>query len=56
MSNKRYTEELESEALKLVTEREHAAAEVAARLGLSAWSLHQRIKERSRTVGQCQAS
>jgi len=34
MSDKRYTEEFKTEAVKLVTERCHAATEVAARLGL----------------------
>ena len=33
MTNKRYTEEFKIEAVKQITERGHAAAEVAARLG-----------------------
>lgn len=44
MSGKRYTEEFKSEAVKQVTERGHAVGEVAARLGVSAWSLHQWLK------------
>ena len=36
MSGKRYTEEFKAEAVKQVTERGHPAAEVAARLGVSA--------------------
>ena len=46
MSGKRYTEEFKDEAVKQVTERGHAASEVAARLGVSAWSLHRWIKDR----------
>jgi len=46
MSSKRYTEEFKAEAIKQVTDRGHAAAEVAARLGVSAWSLHRWIKDR----------
>lgn len=46
MSGKRYTEEFKAEAVKQVTERGHAASEVAARLGVSAWSLHRWVKER----------
>ena len=44
MSSKRYTEEFKSEAVKQVTERGHAVGEVAARLGVSAWSLYQWLK------------
>ena len=44
MSSKRYTEEFKSEAVKQVTERGHAVGEVAARLGVSAWSLHKWLK------------
>jgi transposase len=47
MSGKRYTEEFKIEAVKQVTERGHAAAEVAARLGVSAHSLYQWIKRYS---------
>lgn len=46
MSGKRYTEEFKAEAVKQVTERGHAGSEVAARLGVSAWSLHRWVKER----------
>ena len=46
MSGKRYTEEFKDEAVKQVSERGHAASEVAARLGVSAWSLHRWIKDR----------
>lgn len=46
MSGKRYTEEFKNEAVKQVTERGHAAGEVAARLGMSAWSLSRWIKQR----------
>ena len=46
MSGKRYTEEFKDEAVKQVTERGHAASEVAARLGVPAWSLHRWIKDR----------
>ena len=51
MSGKRYTEEFKAEAVKQVTKRGHPAAEVAARLGVSAWSLHRWIKE-SRQPGE----
>ena len=46
MSGKRYTEEFKAEAVRQVTERGHPASEVAARLGVSAWSLHRWLKER----------
>jgi transposase len=46
MSGKRYTEEFKTEAVKQVTDRGHPAGEVAARLGVSAWSLHRWIKDR----------
>ncbi len=36
------------EAVKQVTDRGHAASEVAARLRVSAWSLHRWITERQR--------
>ena len=45
MSAKRYTDEFKREAVKQVTERGHAASEVAARLGVSAWSLHRWVKD-----------
>lgn len=47
MSKKRYTEEFKVEAIKQVTERGHAVAEVAARLGVSSHSLYQWIKRYS---------
>jgi transposase len=40
MSGKRYTEEFKIEAVKQVTERGHAVADVAARLGVSIHSLY----------------
>ena len=40
MSNKRYTDEFKTEAIKQVTERGHPVAEVAARLGISIHSLY----------------
>lgn len=56
MSGKRYTEEFKAEAVKQVIERGHRAAEVAARLGVSAWSLHRWIKEQGQPAEQRQAS
>lgn len=47
MSKKRYTEEFKVEAIKQVTERGHAVADVAARLGVSSHSLYQWIKRYS---------
>ena len=47
MTNKRYTEEFKIEAVKQITERGHAAAEVAARLGVSTFSLYQWTKRYS---------
>ena len=47
MSGKRYTEEFKIEAVMQVTERGHPAAEVAARLGVSAHSLYQWTKHYS---------
>lgn len=44
MTNKRYTEEFKIEAVKQITERGRAAAEVAARLGVSTFSLYQWVK------------
>ncbi len=44
MSRQRYTEEFMIEAVKQVTERGHPVAEVAARLGVSGYSLSQWIK------------
>lgn len=45
MSGKRYTDEFKIEAVKQVTERGHAVAEVAGRLGVSAHSLYQWINQ-----------
>ena len=53
-SGKRYTQEFKVEAVKQVTERGYAVAEVAARLGVSAWSLHRWAKEYSRPAGERQ--
>lgn len=47
MTSKRYTEEFKIEAVKQITERGHAAAEVAARLGVSTFSLYQWVKRYS---------
>ena len=47
MTNKRYTEEFKVEAVKQITERGHSAADVAARLGVSTYSLYQWIKRYS---------
>ena len=40
MSSKRYTEEFKVEAVKQITERGHAVADVASRLGVSIHSLY----------------
>ncbi len=47
MSGKRYTEEFKIEAVKQVTERGYAAADVAARLGVSSHSLYPWVKRYS---------
>lgn len=47
MSGKRYPEESKIEAVKQITERGHPAAEVAARLGVSAHRLYQWVKRYS---------
>lgn len=39
MGTKRYTEEFKIEAVKQITERGHAVADVSARLGVSGHSL-----------------
>lgn len=44
MSNKRYPEEFRIEAVKQVTERGHAVADVAARIGVSQRSLYEWLK------------
>ena len=46
MTNKSYTEEFKIEAVKQITERGHAAAEVVARLGASTFSLYQWVWRR----------
>lgn len=50
MSSKRYTEEFKVEAVKQVTERRHAVAEVAGRLGVSQHSLYQWLKRYGQPV------
>lgn len=45
MSSKRYPEEFKIEAVKQVTERGHAVAEVATRLGVSQHGLYQWLKQ-----------
>lgn len=59
MSSKRYPEEFRIEAVKQVTERGHAVADVAARIGVSQHSLYEWLKrygvpevERSEMQGQ----
>lgn len=59
MSNKRYPEEFKIEAVKQVTERGHAVADVANRIGVSQHSLYEWLKrysfppvERSELQGQ----
>ena len=44
MSKQRYPKELDTEAVKQITERGHKVADVSARLGVSQHSLHQWIK------------
>ena len=40
MSDKRYTEEFKSEAIKQITERGHSVADVANRLGVTTHSFY----------------
>ena len=47
MSNKRYPEEFKIEAVKQVTERGHAVADVANRIGVSQHSLYEWLKRYS---------
>lgn len=47
MRDRRYTEEFKIEAVLQITVRGHAAAEVAARLGVSTFSLYQWTKRYS---------
>lgn len=51
-TGKRYAEEFEAGAVEQVTVLGYALAEVAARLGVSAWSLHRWITERSQPPGE----
>jgi transposase len=44
MSGKRYTEEFKIEAVKQVTERGHRLADVAARLGVTTYSMYAWMK------------
>ena len=45
MSDKRYTEEFKSEAIKQITERGHSVADVASRLGVTTHSLYAWLKK-----------
>lgn len=45
MSSKRYTDEFKIEAVKQVTDRGHAVADVAERLGVSQHSMYQWMKQ-----------
>lgn len=45
MTSKQYTDEFKAEAVKQVTERGFAVAEVAMRLGVSSHSLYQWLRE-----------
>lgn len=45
MSDKRYTEEFKSEAIKQITERGHSVADVANRLGVTTHSLYAWLKK-----------
>jgi transposase len=56
MSAKRYTEEFKNEAVKQVTDRGHPVAEVAGRLGVSAHSLYQWVKQYSVPPAEQQAA
>ncbi len=47
MSSKRYPDEFKIEAVKQITERGHAVADVASRLGVSQHSLYEWIKKYS---------
>lgn len=50
MSNKRYPEEFRIEAVKQVTERGHAVADVEARIGVSQHSLYEWLKSCPRVM------
>jgi transposase-like protein len=56
MGTKRFTEEFKIEAVKQITERGHAVAEVAGRLGVSTHSLHQWTKRYSVPQAEREAS
>ena len=55
MSSKRYTEEFKVEAVKQVTERGHAVADVAGRLGVSIHSLYAWQKQHEKPSATRQA-
>ena len=52
MSGTRCTEEFKDEAAKQVVERGNPVSEVAAWLGISAWSLHRWLRERRQPAAQ----
>ena len=52
MSNKRYPEEFKIEAVKQITERGHAVADVASAIGVSQHSLYEWIKRYSLPAGR----
>lgn len=54
MRRQRYTEEFKIEAVKQVTERGHPVTEVAARLGVSGYSLYQWMKRYAKPAEQRQ--
>jgi transposase-like protein len=56
MGTKRFTEEFKIEAVKQITERGHAVAEVAGRLGASTHSLYQWTKRYSVPQAEREAS
>ena len=45
MSDKRYTDEFKSEAIKQITERGHSVADVGSRLGVTTHSLYAWLKK-----------
>lgn len=52
MSSKRYPEEFKIEAVKQVTDRGHAVADVAKRIGVSQHSLYEWLKRYSLPEGE----
>jgi transposase len=52
MSSKRYPEEFKIEAVKQITERGHAVADVSSRIGVSQHSLYEWLKRYSLPVGE----